>query len=40
MISKHYVYLGFKYQEFGPMFRAEFFNATQWAEIVEGSGEL
>jgi alpha-L-fucosidase len=29
---------GFKYQEFGPMFKAEFFNATQWAELVERSG--
>ncbi len=37
---KLHVVLGFKYQEFGPMFKAEFFNATQWAEIVEGSGGL
>ena len=32
-------YVGFKYQEFGPMFKAEFFNATQWAHIVERSGQ-
>jgi len=29
---------GFTYQEFGPAFRAEFFNATQWAHIVASSG--
>jgi len=28
----------FTYQEFGSMFRAEFFNATQWAELVAASG--
>jgi len=28
----------FKYQEFGPMFRAEFFNATEWADVVASSG--
>merc|ERR1719481_96164 len=28
----------FKYQEFGPMFKAEFFNATKWAELVADSG--
>jgi len=35
---KNYYPPGFKYQEFGPAFRAEFFNATQWAQIVENSG--
>lgn len=28
----------FTYQQFGPSLRAEFFNATEWAEIVAGSG--
>jgi len=28
----------FQYQEFGPMFRAEFFNATEWVDIVASSG--
>ena len=29
---------GFKYQEFGPLFKAEFFNATEWADLVASSG--
>ena len=29
---------GFRYQEFGPEFRAEFFNATEWANLVAESG--
>ncbi|XP_023344127.1 alpha-L-fucosidase [Eurytemora carolleeae] len=28
----------FKYQEFGSQLRAEFFNATEWADIVASSG--
>jgi len=28
----------FKYHEFGPMFKAEFFNATWWADLVAASG--
>jgi len=28
----------FKYQQFGPQFSAEFFNATFWAELVADSG--
>ena len=28
----------FRYQEFGRDFKAEFFNATKWAEIVAASG--
>merc|ERR1711962_334774 len=28
----------FTYQQFGPQFRAEFFNATEWAELVQQSG--
>ena len=28
----------FKYQEFGPMFKAEFFNASMWADLVAASG--
>jgi len=28
----------FTYQDFGPRFRAEFFNATQWAELLAASG--
>ena len=26
------------YQQFGPHFTAEFFNATAWAELVAASG--
>jgi hypothetical protein len=29
---------GFRYQEFGPEFRAEFFNATEWVNLVAESG--
>ncbi|XP_015762562.1 PREDICTED: uncharacterized protein LOC107341634 [Acropora digitifera] len=29
---------GFSYSEFAPLFKAEFFNATQWAELVANSG--
>ena len=29
---------GFSYSEFAPLFKAEFFNATQWAELVARSG--
>jgi len=28
----------FTYQQFGPQFRAEFFNATEWAELLAASG--
>eukprot|EP00092_Neocalanus_flemingeri_P003228 GFUD01003455.1.p1 GENE.GFUD01003455.1~~GFUD01003455.1.p1 ORF type:complete len:472 (+),score=104.48 GFUD01003455.1:24-1418(+) len=28
----------FQYQEFGPLFKAEFFNASEWANIVASSG--
>jgi len=28
----------FTYQQFGPQFRAEFFNATEWAELIAASG--
>ncbi|XP_077293287.1 alpha-L-fucosidase [Arctopsyche grandis] len=29
---------GFTYQQFAPEFKAQFFNATEWAEIFHGSG--
>ena len=29
---------GFSYSEFAPLFKAEFFNATQWAKLVASSG--
>ncbi|XP_021965801.1 plasma alpha-L-fucosidase [Folsomia candida] len=29
---------GFTYQEFGPKFKAEFFNPTDWAELFERAG--
>ncbi|XP_076999472.1 plasma alpha-L-fucosidase [Tamandua tetradactyla] len=29
---------GFKYEDFGPLFTATFFNATQWADIFQASG--
>ncbi|XP_015670793.1 plasma alpha-L-fucosidase isoform X1 [Protobothrops mucrosquamatus] len=29
---------GFTYEEFGPMFTAEFFDANQWADILSASG--
>jgi len=28
----------FTYQQFGPDFRAEFFNATEWADLIAASG--
>ena len=28
----------FRYQEFGPQFTAEFFNASEWADLVAASG--
>jgi alpha-L-fucosidase len=28
----------FKYEDFGPLFTAKFFNANQWAEILQASG--
>src|SRR5688572_23477528 len=28
----------FKYQDFGPQFTAEFYNATQWVEIFKKAG--
>jgi alpha-L-fucosidase len=29
---------GFSYQDFGPEFRAEFYNPEEWAEIFEAAG--
>ncbi|XP_075859027.1 plasma alpha-L-fucosidase isoform X2 [Microcebus murinus] len=29
---------GFKYEDFGPLFTATFFNANQWADIFQASG--
>ncbi|XP_033619142.1 plasma alpha-L-fucosidase [Fukomys damarensis] len=29
---------GFKYEDFGPLFTAKFFNASQWADIFQASG--
>jgi alpha-L-fucosidase len=29
---------GFSYEEFAPMFTAEFFDPFQWAEIFKSSG--
>jgi alpha-L-fucosidase len=29
---------GFAYQDFGPEFRAEFYDPEEWAEIFEASG--
>lgn len=29
---------GFKYEDFGPLFTAKFFNANQWADIFQASG--
>uniref|UniRef100_A0A8C5KTJ9 Alpha-L-fucosidase n=1 Tax=Jaculus jaculus TaxID=51337 RepID=A0A8C5KTJ9_JACJA len=29
---------GFKYEDFGPLFTAKFFNAKQWASILQASG--
>ncbi|XP_042554817.1 plasma alpha-L-fucosidase-like [Dipodomys spectabilis] len=29
---------GFNYEDFGPQFTAKFFNANQWAEILQASG--
>lgn len=29
---------GFTYQEFAPMFKAEFFNANEWAQLFAKSG--
>lgn len=31
-------YPGFTYADFAPQFKAEFFNATQFADIVRASG--
>ncbi|KAM6180869.1 plasma alpha-L-fucosidase [Erethizon dorsatum] len=28
----------FKYEDFGPLFTAKFFNASQWADILQASG--
>lgn len=28
----------FKYVDFGPLFTAKFFNASQWADILQASG--
>lgn len=28
----------FKYEDFGPLFTAKFFNANQWADIFQASG--
>lgn len=28
----------FKYEDFGPLFTAKFFNANQWADILQASG--
>ena len=36
----HNFFLDFTYQQFGPALRAEFFNATEWAEIVASSGRF
>jgi alpha-L-fucosidase len=29
---------GFTYADFGPMFRAEFYNPDEWADIFAASG--
>ncbi|XP_029452378.1 plasma alpha-L-fucosidase [Rhinatrema bivittatum] len=29
---------GFTYEDFGPLFTAEFYNASQWADILQASG--
>lgn len=29
---------GFSYQDFGPLFTAEFFNATDWAKLFQKAG--
>ena len=31
-------HLDFTYQEFGPQFRAEFFDAEDWAKLIARSG--
>ena len=28
----------FEYQDFAPQFTAEFFNASEWADLVKASG--
>lgn len=28
----------FKYEDFGPQFTAKFFNANQWADLLQASG--
>lgn len=28
----------FKYEDFGPLFTAKFFNASHWADIFQASG--
>lgn len=28
----------FKYEDFGPLFTAKFFNANEWADIFQASG--
>ena len=28
----------FNYQDFAPMWKAEFFNASEWADIIQDSG--
>ena len=29
---------GFKYQDFAPLWKAELFNVSHWANLVEASG--
>lgn len=29
---------GFSYEDFGPLFTAEFFDPNQWADILKASG--